>query len=78
MSSDATASDRAADAAAAAGGEDSDDEVALAQGARRMGAIGRNHLSTNPMMVKARVVRALKSREMEFMPHGQMASAIVR
>ncbi|ORY86011.1 hypothetical protein BCR35DRAFT_302649 [Leucosporidium creatinivorum] len=65
-------------AAEGAAGGDSDDEGAGAGvgTVRRVGAIGRNHIVTNPGLIKKRVVRALKSREQQFMPHSQMASSI--
>lgn len=74
------ASDEGAEEGEAPPGDaaESEDEGGAVVGAvRRVGAIGRNHIVTNPDLVKKRVVRALKAREQWFMPHGQMASSIV-
>lgn len=59
-------------------GDEEEDAQAGASSVLRMGAIGREHLDSNEGLIRSRIVKALQARDQKFMPHIQVARAIVR
>jgi hypothetical protein len=60
-----------------ADGDDEDAPQVNADSIVRMGAIAREHLVSNERLIRSRIVKALKARDQQFMPHNQVARSIV-